>query len=267
MPEGDTIWRTARTLQAALAGKTVVDLHSPLPAVAVAARRLEVVGRTVESVQARGKHLLIRFRGGAVLHTHQGMKGRWHLRRPGAAPPRRVARPRVVVTVDDAVATCHGAPVVEILSSRQAATHPALSRLGPDLLDPDFDPRAARARLRARGDAEVGVALMDQTALAGVGNVYKSEILFVAGVSPFVRVRDLDDEALDRVLATARALLQRNLGPGERRTTTAATAGPLWVYGRRGRACRRCGAAVRRVSQGEQARSTYFCPGCQARRD
>jgi endonuclease-8 len=191
------------------------------------------------------------------------MKGRWHIHRPGGTAPRRAAPPRVVVTVDGAVATCHGAPVVEILSSRQLTAHPALSRLGPDLLHPDFDPRAARQRLRARGDVEVGVALMDQTALAGIGNVYKSETLFVTGVSPFVRVREIDDETLDRLVATACGLLRRNLGPGERRTTPSAAAGPLWVYGRRGRPCRRCGAAIRRASQGEQARSTYFCPGCQ----
>jgi endonuclease-8 len=233
-----------------------------MPTVAAAARRLQVVGSVVERVEAHGKHLLVRFQGGAVLHTHQGMKGRWHLRRVGAPEPR--GAPRVVVTVEGAVATCQGSPIVEILSSRQAAAHPALSRLGPDLLRPDFDPRVARARLRARGDVEVGVALMDQTALAGIGNVYKSETLFLAGVSPFNRVRDLDDESLDRLLATARDLLSRNLGPGERRTTPAAAPGPLWVYGRRGRACWRCGAVIRRLSQGEQARSTYFCPGCQA---
>jgi endonuclease-8 len=165
--------------------------------------------------------------------------------------------------VDGAVATCHGAPVVEILSSRQVSAHPALSRLGPDLLRYDFEPRVARERLRARADVEVGVALMDQTALAGIGNVYKSETLFVAGVSPFVPVRQVDDETLDRLIATARGLLRRNLGPGERRTTPSTAAGPLWVYGRRGQACRKCGTAVRRTTQGEQARSTYFCPACQ----
>jgi endonuclease-8 len=263
VPEGDTIWRTARTLQAALGGKTVVDFHSTLPMVAAAARRLEIIGSAIEGVEAHGKHLLVRFRGGVVLHTHQGMKGRWHLRRPGGVPPRHHARPRAVLTVDGAVASCHGAPVVEVLSSRQVAAHPALSRLGPDLLRPDFEPLAARERLRGRDDDEVGVALMDQTAVAGLGNVYKSETLFVAGVSPFVRVRDLDDASLDRLLAMARELLQRNLGPGERRTTPSAASGPLWVYARRGRRCRRCGETVRRVRQGEQARSTYFCPRCQ----
>jgi endonuclease-8 len=246
----------------ALAGTRVLDFQSPLPTVATAARRLEIVGSVVDRVEARGKHLLMRFQGGAVLHTHQGMKGRWHLRRTGAPAPRRA--PRAVVTVDGVVAACYGSPVVEVLSSRQVAAHPALSRLGPDLLRSDFDPREARVRLRARGDFEVGVALMDQTAVAGIGNVYKSETLFLAGVSPFARVRDLDDETLNRLVATARELLGRNLGPGGRRTTPRSAPGPLWVYGRRGRACRRCGTAIRRLSQGEQARSTYFCPRCQA---
>jgi endonuclease-8 len=262
MPEGDTIWRTARTLQAVLAGKRVLDFQSPLANVAAAARRLGIVGTLVDHVEARGKHLLVSFQGGAVLHTHQGMKGGWHVRRAGARAPRRFAR--AVITVEGAVATCHGSPVVEILSSRQLAAHPALSRLGPDPLRSDFDPRMARVRLRSRGELEVAVALMDQTAVAGIGNVYKSETLFLVGVSPFARVRDLDDDILNRLVATARDLMSRNLGPGERRTTPMTAPDPLWVYGRRGRACRMCGALIRRVVQGEQVRATYFCPVCQA---
>jgi endonuclease-8 len=131
------------------------------------------------------------------------------------------------------------------------------------VLRPDFDPRIARRRLRTRADLEIGVALLDQTVLAGVGNVYKSEVLFSAGVSPFAPVGELDDDALDRLIATARDLMLRNLGAGGRRTTTGLLPGRLWVYRRAGRPCRRCGTAVRRASQGEQARSTYFCPRCQ----
>ncbi len=263
MPEGDTIWRTARTLEAALAGKEVLAFDSPLPAVTAASRRLAIVGSTVARVEAQGKHLLVRFDSGVVLHTHLGMKGSWSLRRPEAGSARRVARPRVVLEVDGAVAACHRAPVVEVLSSRAARAHPALSRLGPDLLRSDFDPSGARERMRVRNHVEVGVALLDQTNLAGIGNVYKSEALFSAGVSPFTLVRDLDDHALERLITIARDLMRRNLGSGERRTTPGLAPGRLWVYRRTGRPCRRCGVAVRRVSQGEQARSTYFCPRCQ----
>ena len=263
MPEGDTIWRAARTLHAALAGRTVVAFNSVLPEVVAAARRHALVGRTVEAVEARGKHLLVRFAGGAVLHTHQGMRGSWRLHRGAGGVRRPSSAARAVIETADVVATCSLAPVVEVLSAAQAAAHPALARLGPDLLGPGFDPVAARRRLRERGDLEIGPALMDQTSLAGIGNVYKSEVLFLCGVSPFRRVRELDDAALDRLVARAGKLLRRNLGPGLRRTTSSLAPGRLWVYRRSGQPCRKCGTTIERAVQGEQARSTYFCPACQ----
>ena len=168
-----------------------------------------------------------------------------------------------MIETADVVAVCSLAPVVEMLSAAQAAAHPALARLGPDLLGPGFDPVAARRRLRARGDLEIGPALMDQTALAGIGNVYKSEVLFLCGVSPFARVSELDDGTIDRLVAKAGDLLRRNLGAGLRRTTSSLAPGRLWVYRRSGQPCRKCGAAIERRVQGEQARSTYFCPTCQ----
>ena len=263
MPEGDTIWRTARTLHAALAGRTILGLRSSLPAVAAAAERLRVVGQQVEAVEARGKHLLVCFAGGAVLHTHLGMRGSWRLLQGAGAGRPSPSRGRAVIETAGAVAVCSLAPVVEMLSAAQAAAHPGLRRLGPDLLAPRFDPAAAGRRLRARGETPIGVALLDQTALAGIGNVYKSEVLFLCGVSPFTRVRLLDDGTLGRLVGTAGALLRRNLGPGMRRTTAPLAGGRFWVYGRSGQPCRRCGAAVQRAVQGEQARSTYFCPTCQ----
>jgi endonuclease-8 len=263
MPEGDTIWRTARTLHATLAGKTIVAFDSVLPTVAAAARRLGVVGQVVEGVEARGKHLLVHFGGGAVLHTHLGMRGSWRLCRRTGAGRASLARARALIETSDVMAVCTLAPVVEMLSPSQVSAHPALARLGPDLLGPGFDPVAARRRLRERGDLEIGVALMDQTALAGIGNVYKSEVLFLCGVSPRARVRDLDDPTIDRLVAKAEELLRRNLGPGPRRTTSALSPLPLWVYRRSHEPCRRCGTEIERVVQGEQARSTYFCPACQ----
>jgi len=262
VPEGDTIWRTARTLDAALAGRLVLALRSPLPPVSEAALRLGIAGRTVERVEAVGKHLLVRFEGGSVLHTHMRMSGSWSVHRsPGSVAA--LASHRVVIETREAVAVCRRAPVVELLTRRAALRHPALARLGPDLLGDDFDPSRARLGLRSRPEAEIGVALLDQTALAGIGNVYKSEVLHRCRVSPLRRVGSLDDATLDTIVRTAHDLMRRNLGFGPRRTTSAIAPTALTVYGRTGRPCPRCAGAIRRVAQGDQARSTYWCPTCQ----
>lgn len=264
MPEGDTIWRTARSLDAALAGRVVTAFGSSLPTVEAAAARLHLVGRRVEAVEARGKHLLLRFEGGAVLHTHQGMHGSWRLRSAGTgAAPTAWSGARARIAAGGVVAACFAAPVVELLPPRAAARHPALRRLGPDLLGAGFDAAAARSRLRARGEQEIGAALLDQTALAGIGNVYKSETLFLCGVPPRALVRDLEDAALDRLIAAAQRLLRRNLGPGPRRTTSAVSPTRTWAYGRTGSPCHRCLTPIRRLAQGDPPRSTWFCPRCQ----
>jgi endonuclease-8 len=262
VPEGDTTWRAARALRAALAGKTVIAFASTLTAVTAAAERLGLVGRTIDGVEARGKHLLFRFSGGPVLHTHQGLRGAWRLQRR-SAEARWPRSARAVIETADDVVVCSLSPVVELLSAAQAAAHPALSRLGPDLLAPGFDGETARRRLRARGGVEIGQALLDQTALAGIGNVYKSEVLFLCGVSPFTRVRELDDATLDGLVARAGELMRRNTGPSGPRRVPGLAPGRLWVYRRSGQPCLRCGTAIRRAAQGEQARSTYFCPACQ----
>jgi len=262
VPEGDTIWRAARALHAALASRTVVGFSSSLPAVAAAAQKLRLVGQTIDAVESRGKHLLVRFSGGTALHTHQGMHGQWRLQRRGRLA-RRLFSARAVIETVDVVAVCSQSPVVELLSPSQALAHPSLSRLGPDLLGPGFDAEAARRRLRARGDLEIAVALLDQTALAGIGNVYKSETLFLCGISPFTRVRELDDEKLDRLVARAGELMRRNTGPSGPRRVPGLPPGRLWVYHRSGQPCRRCGTAIRRAVQGGQVRATYYCPGCQ----
>lgn len=264
MPEGDTIWRTARTLRGVLAGQAVTGFRSPLPAVAATARQFQLVGQRVEKVESNGKHLLIRFSGGLALHTHLRMTGSWCVYRHGT-PWRRSGRAaRVVLETADAVAVCFYAPVVELWPpGGRGRGCPALQRLGPDLLAPDFDSDEAVRRLRERHDMQIGVALMDQTALAGIGNVYKSEILFLCGVHPFQSVGELDAETLHSLVAVAKREMRRNLGPGARRTRPGMTFQSVWVYGRTGRSCFRCGTKVQRRAQGEQARITYWCPQCQ----
>lgn len=262
MPEGDTIWRSAARLHAALAGRRVTRFASPLPEVAAGARRFRVVGSPVAAVEARGKHLLLRFER-AALHTHMGMTGSWHLYRPGSRWRKPPQHARVVVETADAVAVCFTPRVLEWVSAAAETVHPSLSALGPDVMASGFDATAPGARLAARPDMPIGVALLDQTALSGVGNIYKSESLFLCGVHPFARVAQLDAGTLERLAATASRLMRRNLGTEARRTTAADGGTRYWVYRRRGRPCRRCGTPIEMRRQGEQARSSYWCPRCQ----
>jgi endonuclease-8 len=262
VPEGDTLRRTAAGLRPWLVGHTVRRFWTPVVAAARDGRGLE--GQTVRSIEAVGKHLLIRFSGGRALRTHLRMAGSWHLYRPGERwrKPRR--RARAVLETDDAVAVCFDAPEVEILTGGAAERGGRAAHLGPDLLDPSVDLDEVAERWRHRPHLPVGVALLRQSLAAGIGNVYKSEVLFLCGVDPFVRVGTLDVSTLRELAVVARREMRRNLVGGPRRTRR----GPgsrLWVYGRSGRPCLRCGTPVRMRRQGEDGRSTYFCPSCQPR--
>lgn len=272
MPEGDTIHRSARTLDRALTGAVVTRAHgraSALPAVSTE----RLVGQRVEAVEARGKHLLIWFApDGLALHTHLAMSGSWHLYRPGQRWARPSPQSSVVLEVPTWTAVCFSAAVCELLTARQVDRHRVLSRLGPDALDDATDLAEARRRLDARGDWTVAEALVDQRVLAGVGNVYKCEVLFLRRVHPWARVAALASHERDALLATAERLLKANVAPGAVRRTTTGPPGTvpagqqLFVYGRARQPCRRCHAAIRVARQGRQARVTYWCPGCQAPR-
>jgi endonuclease-8 len=269
MPEGDTLFRTAAGLRPYLVGRSVTAARAQGPGSVPQIHR--VVGERIAAVEAQGKNLLIRFDGGLELRTHLRMHGSWHRYRPGERWRRPPARARLVLEVPGSVAVCFDAPVVELFEQRAAHLHPALGKLGPDLLAADFDASEARERLRAptRADVEIAVALLDQRALAGIGNVYKNEILWIERVSPFTTVRDLDDATLDRLVATAQRLLRANVQArrGPERVTTVGdrgAPGPLYVYGRGGRPCRRCGARLAVARQGtDLPRTTYWCPACQ----
>ena len=271
MPEGDTLARIAAGLRPALVGQPVVAARARLPGPKVD----RVVGRTITEVLSVGKNLLIRLDNGLELRTHLRMHGTWHRYRPGERWRRAPARAVLVLEVPGAVAVCFDAPVVELFETRAEALHPGLARLGPDLLDPAFDAREALRRLRApeRAALEIGPALLDQRALAGIGNVYKSEVLFLERTSPFARVADLDDDQLARLVERARVLLRANAqrASGPERVTTrdaagrrALAPGSLWVYRRAGRPCRRCGTLIRATPQGRDLpRITWWCPACQ----
>lgn len=258
MPEGDTIARTARSLARWLAGREITAAASQRRK--VPADRL--VGRTVESVEARAKHLLIRLSSGDVLHTHMRMTGSWHVYRAGERWRKPGWQARVVLEAGDRVAVCFDAPVVELLAPGEVERHPSIANLGPDVLVDPFDTDEVCRRAAARPpDVPIGDVLLDQRVAAGVGNIYKSETLFACGVDPFTPAGELDDGTRHRLLATASKLLRANLGTGPRSTIGA---GHLGVYGRRGRPCRRCGTPISSARQG-QNRTTYWCPSCQRR--
>lgn len=256
MPEGDTIHRAAARMERALAGKRITGA-------AIVDGADALVGREVRSVEARGKNLLVAFDDIWILHTHMRMTGSWHLYRPAERwlLPRR--RAKVLLEVADVVAVCFDAPIVTLLRARDAPRVPGLATLGPDLLAPDFDEARALALLRAEGDTPLGVAILLQRVVAGVGNIWKSETLFARRADPFARVSAYDDEELLAILRTARALLQESVAGATR--TFGETRAPC-VYRRRGRPCRRCGTEIAMRRQGELARSTYYCPRCQPAR-
>ncbi len=265
MPEGDTIFRTAAVLREALVGRLVIAAAAqPRPGLRRVPRMERVVGTTVSSVEPVGKHLLIGFSNGLTLRTHLRMSGSWHR----YAPRERWRRPRreatVVIETPDSTAVCFNAPTAELLTATALTRHEGLNALGPDLLSESFEADAAVARLRERSGIEIANALLDQEALAGIGNVYKSEVLFLERTHPWTDVAALDVERLHAIVATARRLLQANVRGGARVTTGAGGRGQaLWVYGRGGRPCRRCGTLIRVRRQGDLARSTYWCPRCQ----
>ena len=269
MPEGDTLFRTAAGLRPYLIGRTVTAARTAGPGPVPQVQR--IVGQEICAVEALGKNLLIRFDNGLEIRTHLRMNGTWHRYRPGERWRRPPARARLVIEVPGAVAVCFDAPVVELLEQRVEGLHPSLEQLGPDLLAADFDLEEAFRRLRdpARAGLSVAEALVDQRAMAGLGNVYKSEIAWIERVSPFVSLRETSDEVLRRLIATGRRLLLANAatGRGPERVTTAGdrgAPGPLYVYRRTGRPCRRCGTAIASIRQGSGLpRSTYWCPSCQ----
>lgn len=260
MPEGDTLFRTAVVLRQAIGGQAVTGFSSPLPGL----RDAEFENCTVEKVEARGKNLLIYFSDGRVLHSHLRMEGSWHIYRPGEKWQRPQWQAKVTIETPGFVAVCFNAPTVELMTAKGLARHEQLNRLGPDLLGPQFDYDSALQRLRLRNANPIGEAIMRQDTVAGVGNVYKSEVLFLCQVNPFAPVSQLNDHDLKQILAKSRELLQKNVGGGQRVTRSALDGGHYWVYGRSGTPCRRCGTTIRMRRQGLEGRSTYWCPRCQS---
>jgi endonuclease-8 len=273
MPEGDHIFRAARTLNRALAGHQVVRFESVLPALTRVHDDTPITGRTIESVTAAGKHVLMRFSNGLVLRTHMRMSGSWHIYRPGETWQRPRRDMRIVVATKEFEAVGFNVPVAEFLKPAEMARHDDLRLMGPDLLAAAFGEDEAIRRFRERPAMDIADAVLNQRLVAGAGNIYKSEVLFLCGVSPFAPVREVSDDSLREILATARKHLQANVTDpkggittyrGYRRGSGRDASERRYVYGRARKPCRKCGTLIRVKAQGPHARLTYWCPACQA---
>lgn len=265
MPEGDTVWRTARTLRQALAGDRLTRCDLRVPRLAT----VDLTGRTVTEVVPRGKHLLTRVEGGLTLHSHLRMDGAWRVYRAGerwtGGPGHQI---RAVLGTAGRTAVGYRLPVLDLLRTRDEER--VVGHLGPDLLGPDWDPAAALRRLLADPSRPIGEALLDQRNLAGIGNVYRCELCFLLRVTPWLPFGELPRP--ERAPDLARKLLEAN----KERPARITTGDPrpdrgLWVYGRAGMPCRRCGTAIRRAAPAVAAgggpadeRVAYWCPRCQA---
>ncbi|MFD4878316.1 Fpg/Nei family DNA glycosylase [Streptomyces sp. NPDC058420] len=277
MPEGDTVWQTAKRLDTALAGKVLTRSDLRVPKYATA----DLTGRTVLDVTPRGKHLLTRIEGGLTLHSHLRMDGTWRVyangrRWSGGGLAHQI---RVILGTADLTAVGYRLPVLELL--RTPDEDRAVGHLGPDLLGPDWNPELALANLLADPARPLGEALLDQRNLAGIGNIYKSELCFLLGATPWLPVGALPADRAAKLPAIAKRLLEANRERPVRNTTGAFTstaptrttphraAGPstpdLFVYARAPRPCLRCGTPIRTADQGDGSRErpTYWCPTCQ----
>jgi endonuclease VIII len=259
MAEGDTIHRTARRLEEALAGREILEIAVPNPQSPLrrqAARIDELRGRKLTRAEARGKHLLLHFEGDLVLHSHLGMRGSWRVRRRGESSPAD-RRAWGVLAVAGGEAVQLGGSHLLLRTEGEIRADPRLRRLGPDLLADDFDMPTGVAALRGADQTrQVGEALLDQRVVSGIGNIYKCEGCWSARVDPWRPLADLDGEDLQRLVIEVAALMRYGVETGRP---------PRSVYRRAGQRCPRCGTRIVSRGQGDANRTTYWCPSCQGR--
>lgn len=275
MPEGDTIFRAARSLGRALGGKQIIGFRSTYPLLTRWNDDEPLCGQTVARVESRGKWLLIHFSGGATLATHLLMNGSWHIYRHGERWQQPRVNMRIVIENSEYMAVGFCVPVAEMHTAQSLARHRKIPQPESDVLSAAFDAAAAVERLMERGDEEIGNVLLDQRVLAGVGNEFKSEICSTMGVNPFCKVAALTRAQAEAMVAEARKLVAANVledstdrivtyrGRGRRTTHEDDPGESTWVYGRAGQPCRRCGEAIRKRLQGWDARVTFWCARCQ----
>jgi endonuclease-8 len=257
MPEGDTIHHAARRIGAALVGREILEIETPQPRHALDRWPERLAGRGVRRVDARGKHLFVRFEGDLTLHSHLRMTGHWGVYPRGRRWRRSPRRAWLVMRTEDHEVVQFDGPVLELLTDSRTRFDQRLASLGPDVVGDDFDERDLLRRLRDDDPTRaIGEALLDQRNLAGVGNVWKSEGCFLAGLDPWRPVGDLSDEAALAPVRAARPLMREAAVRG-------ASKRELAVHERTGLPCRRCGTPIRARGQGDDNRTTYWCPECQ----
>ncbi|MEM9660361.1 MAG: DNA-formamidopyrimidine glycosylase family protein, partial [Planctomycetota bacterium] len=249
MPEGDTIYRTAAQLRKIVHSGRIDAAYSRDDRLPVAS----IEAQSIQRIETRGKHLLIHLESGAVLHSHMGMTGSWHLYRVGQSwrKPRKLAD--LTLTIDGWEMVCFTPATLDLLSADAFRRHVGLRRLGPDILDERFDLGEAIRRLRRHDVAPLGAVIMNQTVACGVGNVYKSETLFLEHLDPFAPVRRFGDAELEAMWRRARQMMRRNLEGRPRRTRLGVDGARAWVYGRARQPCLKCHQTIRMRRQGEAA--------------
>lgn len=262
MPEGDSVHKLARRLDRSLLGRTIARSDLRVPALATR----DLTGRTIDEHATHGKHLLTRLSGGVTLHSHLLMDGEWSVTRPGRRLPARLLPHVRLVLETDTGSTAWGIRLHQLELVATADEHRLVGHLGPDPLRADWDPAEAVRRLRARPTVPLVSALLDQTNLAGLGNLWANELAFLTGTSPWTPVGELDVERL--VARAATALRHSALVPGAYQVTTGSSrrGEDHWVAGRQRRPCLRCGTVVRMVDElpnDPAHRRTWWCPHCQ----
>jgi endonuclease-8 len=271
MPEGDTIHAAARRVGAALVGRPIESIEAPQPRHALDRWPERLAGRGVRAVDARGKHLFLRFDGDLTLHSHLRMGGWWGVFRRGERWRRSPRRAWLVIRTPEHEVVQFDGPVLELMTDGRSRFDQRIANLGPDVLAGDFDDNEFLHRLRADDPTRgIGDALLDQRIVAGIGNMWKAKACFAAGLDPWRRSANVtDDEAL-AVVAAARSLMQASLERGARglgrraRVFALRPAEPGAAQARAGRPCPRCGTLVRARGQGDDNRTTFWCPGCQS---
>jgi endonuclease-8 len=274
VPEGDTIFRAARTLHRALAGQPITRFETVLPHLSRVEVDSGVTSRTVEKVAAQGKWLLMHSSGDLILLTHMLMSGSWHIYRPGEPWQRPRIHMRIVIEAPKILAVAFNVQIAEFHNADSLSRREGFNALGQSLLAPRFNEAEAIAQLRSHPGLEVGAALLKQSVVAGIGNVFKSEICFACQVNPFRQVRSLTSAEAAALIVTARKFLQSNTAelsadhittyaPFRRTTHRTQPEENLYVYHRSGQPCRRCATPIAARKQSPDARATFWCPHCQ----